>query len=89
MMTVKKSEQADLAVRVHNMNDNETRYIMKNLTTCYVVYKCVKCGKLHVSYCAEPDWNYCEKCGRKIIKGDDLNGNGSITKSDCYTEFRA
>lgn len=85
MMNVKLREQADLAVQAHDMKENETRYIVKDLTTCYVVYKCVKCGKLHVSYCAEPDWNYCEKCGRKIIKGDDDNGNGSVNKSDGNT----
>ena len=85
MMNVKLKEQADLAAQVHNMKENETRYIMKDLTTCYVVYECVKCGKLHVSYCAELDWNYCEKCGRKIIKGDDDNGNGSVNQSDSNT----
>lgn len=84
-MTVKESEQADLAVQVHDMKENETEYVDIEITTCYVVYKCVKCGKLHVSYCAEHDWNYCEKCGRKIIKGDDDNGNGSVNKSNGNT----
>lgn len=67
------------------MKENETRYITKEVTFCDAVSECVKCGMLHISYCAEPDWNYCEKCGRKIIKGDEDNGNGSVNKSNSNT----
>ena len=84
MMNVKLREQAALAVQVHNMSENETRYITKEVTFCDVVRECVKCGNLHISYCAEPDWNYCEKCGRRIIKESGNNGNGSVNQTDSY-----
>lgn len=89
MMNVKLREQADSVVQGFDMKENETRFKVHTVTTCCAVYECVKCGRLIDQYCADPDWNYCDKCGRKIIKGDDLNGNGSVAKSDCYTEFRA
>ena len=89
MMTVKKSERVGLAVRVYNMNDNETRFKVHTLTTCYVVYECVKCGRLIEQYCADPDWNYCDKCGRKIIKVGDDNGNGINHKIHGDIKLRA
>lgn len=45
-----------------------TNYVVHELTTCSVTYKCEKCGYLHDAYCNEPNFNYCPNCGREIIK---------------------
>ena len=50
------------------MSENETVYKLISVTVVDAVYECVRCGRREVKYCADPDWNYCEKCGRKIIK---------------------
>lgn len=89
MMTVKKSEQADLEVQVHNMDENETRYVTTELTTCYVIRKCIKCDRLRDFYCADHNFNYCDKCGRKIIKGDEKVGNGIDHKINSNIKLRA
>lgn len=89
MMNVKLREQADLVVRVLDMDENETRYVVTELTTCYVIRKCIKCGRLRDFYCADPDFKYCDKCGRKIIEGDERVGNGVNNKINGNIELRA
>jgi len=89
MMNVKLREQVDLEARVLNMDENETRYDTVELTTCYVIRKCIKCGRLRDFYCADPDFNYCDKCGRRIIEGDVRNGNGINHKINGDIKLRA
>lgn len=45
-----------------------TNYLVHELTTCSVTYKCEKCGYLHDAYCNEPNFIYCPGCSRRINK---------------------
>lgn len=71
------------------MNENETQYVTTELTTCYVIRKCIKCGRLRDFYCADHNFNYCDKCGRKIIEGDEKVGNGINHKINSDIKLRA
>lgn len=61
------------------MSENETVYKLISVTVVDAVYECVRCGRREVKYCADPEWHYCAKCGRMIIKGIDCTGNNKNT----------
>lgn len=45
----------------------ETFYETVGLTNSDIVKRCKECGRVRVFYCKDDEFNFCDKCGRKVV----------------------